>query len=295
MQAEADDFGNQHRAGLAEHSGFCFDTADAPTENAERVDHRGVRVGADDGVGIGFVFIAALHAADDAGEIFEVDLVTDAGVWRDDFEILERGLAPAEKRVTLDVALEFEFGVEAKRLRATEIIDLDGVVDDEFGGEERVDALGVATHFFHRFAHGGEIDDRGNAGEILQQDARGHEGDFFLRAVGRPRTESLDVFGMDEAIVFKTEEVLEKHTQRKGKGRELGDSLLFEIFKAMNFEGLSADVEGVARFEGVASGDGHSAVLSEVRTSMITEKVERGVDRADAFARGAMSSFTNRM
>jgi hypothetical protein len=34
------------------------------------------------------------------------------------------------------------------------------------------------------------------------------------------------------------------------------------MFEAVNFEGLSADVEGVARFEGVASGDGHAAVLS---------------------------------
>jgi hypothetical protein len=42
----------------------------------------------------------------------------------------------------------------------------------------------------------------------------------------------------------------------------LGDSLLFEIFEAVNFEGLCADVQGVARFEGVASGDGHAAVLS---------------------------------
>jgi hypothetical protein len=34
------------------------------------------------------------------------------------------------------------------------------------------------------------------------------------------------------------------------------------MFEAVNFEGLCADVEGVARFEGVASGDGHAAVLS---------------------------------
>ena len=114
VQAEADDFGNQHRRRLAEHGGFRFDAADAPAEDAERVHHRGVRIGADDGVGIRLELVAAGHRADDAREIFEIDLMADAGVWRDDFEILKGGLAPAEKGVALDVALKFEFGVQAE-------------------------------------------------------------------------------------------------------------------------------------------------------------------------------------
>jgi hypothetical protein len=60
------------------------------------------------------------------------------------------------------------------------------VIDHELGGEERIDALGIPAHFLHRFAHRGEIDDGGNAGEILQQDACGHERDFFLRDAGSP-------------------------------------------------------------------------------------------------------------
>ena len=51
-QLEADDFGNQHRHGLAEHRGLGLDPADAPTEHAETVDHRRVAVGADQRVGI---------------------------------------------------------------------------------------------------------------------------------------------------------------------------------------------------------------------------------------------------
>jgi hypothetical protein len=38
---------------LAEHGGFRLDAADAPAEHAEAVDHGGVRIGADAGVGIG--------------------------------------------------------------------------------------------------------------------------------------------------------------------------------------------------------------------------------------------------
>ena len=52
-QAEADDFGQQHRDGLAEHRGLGLDAADAPAEHAEAVDHGGVGIGADAGVGIG--------------------------------------------------------------------------------------------------------------------------------------------------------------------------------------------------------------------------------------------------
>ena len=149
-----------------------------------------------------------------------------------------------------------------KAFAVPKLIDLHGVVDDEFGGEERIDALGIAAHFFHRFAHGGEVDDGGHAGEVLQEHARGHEGDFFLRDAGRPGGERLDVFGANEAIVFEAKEVFEENAQRERKRGELGNALLFEMFEPMNFEGLCADVEGVARFEGVASGDGHAAVLS---------------------------------
>ena len=52
-EPEADDFGQQHRNRLAEHRGLRFDAADAPAEHAEPVDHGGVRIGADAGVGIG--------------------------------------------------------------------------------------------------------------------------------------------------------------------------------------------------------------------------------------------------
>ena len=52
-QAEADDFRQQHRDRLAEHRRFRLDAADAPAEHAEAVDHGGVRIGADAGVGIG--------------------------------------------------------------------------------------------------------------------------------------------------------------------------------------------------------------------------------------------------
>ena len=52
-EAEADDLRDQHRDRLAEHRRLGLDAADAPAEHAQAVDHRGVRVGADQGVGVG--------------------------------------------------------------------------------------------------------------------------------------------------------------------------------------------------------------------------------------------------
>ena len=117
VQLESDDFGEQHRDGLAEHAGFGFDAADAPADDAEAVDHRGVRIGADQRVGIGERRRLLAIGEDDRGEIFEIDLVHDAGVGRHDAEILEGVLAPAQEGVALLVALKFEQRVDAEGSR----------------------------------------------------------------------------------------------------------------------------------------------------------------------------------
>ena len=50
-ELHADDFGQEHVDRLAEHDAFGLDAADAPADDAEAVDHRGVAVGADEGIG----------------------------------------------------------------------------------------------------------------------------------------------------------------------------------------------------------------------------------------------------
>jgi hypothetical protein len=105
---------DQHRDGLAEHRGLGLDAADAPAENPEAVLHRGVRVGADAGVGVGDA-IAVHH---DPGQVLDVHLVHDAGAGRDHLEPAERVLAPAQELEPLVVALELELHVPVERVRA---------------------------------------------------------------------------------------------------------------------------------------------------------------------------------
>ena len=135
VEAEADHLRDQHRHRLAEHRRLGLDAADAPAEHAEAVDHRRVRVGADERVGVQHAVALEHHAR----EVLEVDLVHDAGVRRHDLEALEGVLAPAQERVALLVALELALGVDAERVARAEVVDLHRVVDDQLGRDERVD------------------------------------------------------------------------------------------------------------------------------------------------------------
>ena len=167
VEAEADDLRHEHRDRLAEHRGLGLDPADAPAEDAEAVDHRRVRVGADDRVRE----CLSVALLDHAREELEVDLVADAGVRRHGLEVCEGALAPAEERVALAVAPELELGVALDREPGRKVVDLHRVVDHELDRDQRVDLLRVAAEVGHRGAHRCEVDDRRYAGEVLQQDA----------------------------------------------------------------------------------------------------------------------------
>ena len=88
-------------------------------------------VGADQSVGVGEALAGRFVNEDNAGEIFQVHLVNDAGVGRDDGQVAEASLAPTEERVALFVALEFEERVHVESVGGAELVDLDGVIDDQ--------------------------------------------------------------------------------------------------------------------------------------------------------------------
>ena len=78
------------------------------------VDHRRVRVGAHERVGVSLasLLIHEYHAR----QVFEVDLVNDAGVRGNRTEIAERFLTPLQELVSLLVAVEFEVAIDAQCL-----------------------------------------------------------------------------------------------------------------------------------------------------------------------------------
>ena len=104
------------------------------------------------------------------------------------------------------------------------------MVDDQLCGEKRVDALGIAAHFYEGFAHGGQIHYGWHTREILQQDARRHEGDFFFRSSGLPTRQGLNIFRVDKAAIFAAKQIFQKDAQRERKSCKFRDALFFEEF-----------------------------------------------------------------
>ena len=204
-ELETDHPRDQHRHRLPQHGRLGLDTADAPTQYTQAVDHRGVGVGADAGVRVGL----AVADHDRRGQVFDVDLVHDAHARRDDAEVVERALAPAQELVALTVALVFEVDVALEGVGAAEHVQDDRVVDDHVGGGERVHLVRVAAEGGDGFTHRREVDDAGDAGEVLHDHARGRELDLDARlGRGIPVRDGADVVFGDVRTVFGAEKVL---------------------------------------------------------------------------------------
>ena len=74
---------------------------------------------------------------------------------------------------------------------------------------------GIAAQPLHGLPHRGQVDDGGNTGEILQEDAAGGEGDLLVRyGQGLPAGQRLDVLGAHEPAVLASQEVLEEDFER---------------------------------------------------------------------------------
>ena len=218
VQLESDDLRDEHRDRLAEHCGLGFDAADAPPENPKTVNHRGVRVGSDAGVRV--CAKSAIHCAGEGhtGQVFDVHLVDDSGSGRNDLEVIERGLAPAQELVALPIALILDLDVALERVLAPEEVGDDRVVDHELGWSEGVDPVRVAAECPDSLPHRGEVDYARHAREVLHEHPGWGELDLgvWFRS-GHPRAERLDLGFRDVLTVFGAEQVLEQHFQAEGE------------------------------------------------------------------------------
>jgi hypothetical protein len=260
-ELEADDLGRQHVDRLAEHDRLGLDAADAPADDAEPVDHRRVRVGADQRVGEHDLEVAVRPVLDAAREVLEVDLVDDARGRRDDLEVGERLLAPAQELVALAVALELDRRVVDECQGGVVLVDLDAVVDDEVDRDQRVDRLRIAPHPLHRAPQGGQVDDRRDAGEVLQDDASRLERHLELRRgrriVGR---EPPDVVRRHVVAVLVPQQALEQDLDRERQPRDVAQPVLLELREAVVVRRPAARLEG---------GAGAEAVLGDERRAWI--------------------------
>jgi hypothetical protein len=152
------------------------------------------------------------------GEIFEIHLMHDTDTRRDDFESFEGLHAPLEKLITRLVAFEFHFHVQAQGVGRGGEIDLNRVVDDQIDGDERFDHFRFFIQARGGGAHGGEINQKRHASEILQNDARDDEGDFRGAIGGRfPIRERANVLFADFFTVEIAEHRFEHDANANGE------------------------------------------------------------------------------
>lgn len=246
-QLEADDARDEHGDRLAQHGRLGLDAADAPAEDAEAVDHGGVRVGADEGVGVRLA--AADH--DRAGQVLDVHLVDDAGAGRDDLELVEGGLAPAQELVALLVAAVLQLDVLREGVAGAELVGDDGVVDDQLGRGQRVDLRRVAAELLDGLAHGGEVHDARDAGEVLHDHTGRGELDLLARlGLGVPAAEGPDVVGGDVRAVLGAEQVLQQDLEAvRQAGRALNLVQPEDLVRLVAHAQRAAGVEAVRRHD----------------------------------------------
>jgi hypothetical protein len=255
--------GDQHEIRLPQHHRLRLDPAHAPAHDAEAVDHGGVRVGADEGVGVGGELAELLPELHGGRQVLEVHLVHDAGARRHHPEVAEGALGELEELVPLDVPLELELNVEAERILGAVVVHLYRVIDHQVAGHHRVDLVGIALHPCHRVAHGGEVDDARHAGEILEHHARRHEGD--LRSRGPPAVPSgelPDVLLGHHPAAGEPERILEQDANGEGKAVQLGHALAGELGEAVDDSLLGPQPHRRAGTEGIDGRSGHRRSVS---------------------------------
>ena len=177
----------------------------------------------------------------------------DAGVRRDDAEVVERLLAPAEEAVALLVALELELARScASAVLAAELVDLHRVIDDELDGLERVDlASGRRPAASSRRA---SRRGRRRAGTPVKSWRSTRLGVNAISWLGSAFASHFATASMSSAVdgdaVLGAEEVLEEDLQRE---RELRRArvLLVDRVEAVDRVGVGADLQRRLAAEGV--------------------------------------------
>ena len=227
-QFEADHFGHQHIQRLAEHVRFCFDTAHTPSEHTETIDHRRVRIRTDKSIRASNRAVLIFSQCDNASEVFQVDLVNDTDVGRDDAEVIERLLAPTQELVAFLVTLEFDLDIANQGPVAAEEVDLDRVVDDQVDRDQRIDLVDIAADSFHGTSHRSEVNHGGHAGEVLQDDAIGLERHLVRFDLGGlPTGEVFDVILRNLEVVAIPQDRFEEHPDGKRQPIDLPEDLAF--------------------------------------------------------------------
>lgn len=125
-QPEADHLGDAHRGRFTEHGCRGLDTADAPAEHRQRVDHGRMTVRAQNGVETGDLITVAIdRGRDHLGELLDIELVADTDPRRHDVEAGHVIPGPGEEPIAVMVPFVLAPDVEDGDTPRSPVVGLD--------------------------------------------------------------------------------------------------------------------------------------------------------------------------
>ena len=167
-QLDADDIRQAHPRRAAQHHVLRFQAANTNRDHTQRVDVRGVAIGAHAGIREGY---AVLHV-DHRRHLLQVDLVHDAVARRNHVHVLERLLGPVDEVETVFVAAILDGAVLLERLRiVATAFHRQRVIDDQLHRHHRIDLGRVAALVGDRITQAGQVHQRGLAEDVVAHHA----------------------------------------------------------------------------------------------------------------------------
>ena len=194
--------------------------------------------------------IDAFFIQNTPGQVLEVDLMTDADSRRHHAEAVECPHSPLQKLVACAVALELHFHISAQGVGLARHVHLNRVINDQVHRHERFDHLRIATHLEDGGSHGSQIHEQGNAGEVLQQDARHRERNLPASLFpGTPVRQRADIFLTYLLSIVVAQDGLQHDADAHGEPGNRADTFGFQLRKRVILSGSSA--AGGERLAGV--------------------------------------------
>ncbi len=168
-------------------------------------------------VGIGNRSALKLGLKDHLSQILQIDLMHYAGGWRNNAEITEGRLSPAQKGVPFPIPFILSLHVELKGVGLTKEIHLNRMIDDQVHRDQRINSVRVFSHLGHGITHHGQIHQGRKPGKVLKENSRRCESDFPIGLLfGVPMDHGLDIFTSHRFSILEAKQVFQHDFQREG-------------------------------------------------------------------------------
>ncbi len=209
-ELHADDVGQAHPGGAAQHYVLGLQAAHADSDHAQRVHVRSMAVGAHQRVGEGH----AVLGVDDRRHALQVDLVHDAVARRHDLDVAEGLLGPVDEMEAVFVAAVLDRAVLGEGVGiVAAVFHGQRVVHDQLHRHHRIDLGGVAALFGDGVAQAGQVHQRGLAQDVVADHARRVPREVQVAAAFDQLLERIG----QERRVAAAHQVLGQHARRVGQ------------------------------------------------------------------------------